>query len=221
MTLPTLSNSLYTTTQTVASIFAEVSAVLVDKALVTHDRDELIAYFNDGLAAIAAKEPRAFFVTERLSYTTGCRQYIPAGGVRFIAVQQDATKGTSPTEVDKEYMDRNFADWLSATAETGVVAFLRDKYDQRAFYVFPGVGSTARDLDVTYLKTPTQVSYVNSAYSPTVISGVGLRFEYIPPLVSYMLARALAREDEVGSQALAAGYSQDFNNFFTTDKTFA
>lgn len=220
MALPVIeSGSTNKTNASVHSVLTEVSTALSDTGNLRWTKTELTKHLVDGLHEIRARVPETAMITIRTRLEPGPLQFVPSGG-RFVAVDGDYTNGRSPTEVTKAFLDGNTPDWMTAYDSYGVRAYAKHPTNPRAFYVYPPVPATGSGTGLW----ECYLTYIDSGAAITGITDTSdfyLPGRYLPALVSYILSRAFAKDDEAGSQALAQSHYQAFLNLLSSEKTYA
>jgi hypothetical protein len=188
----------------VDDLLERASRLLNDESRVRWTSTELIEWINDGQYAICARYPAAYSNDAAVSLVAGVRQTLPSGATRLLSVECNGTDGATVTACDRTALDAAIPDWRSADyADTTVVHYMYDPIAHpREFLIFPAqpTGTTATLTAVLAMDPP----------SATAATTLPLEEKYRDSLVNYMLFRALSKDAEEGSGAMATGYFQAF-----------
>ncbi len=170
---------------------------------------ELLKWINDGQKQIVLYRPDANSqnVTETLLANSGTKQALPANGSRLLRVVRNIKAGggggRAIRKIQREALDNELPDWHESTDDGEILHYAFDNIDPKTYYVYPGVGTSDRDIEIIYLKIP------EDAANLTV--DLELDDEYRPPLVDYVIARAFMKDAEyAGNLERAQAHMQMF-----------
>lgn len=190
----------------VDDLLERASRLLNDEARTRWSSTELIEWINDGQYAVCALHPPAYSGEVTVTLVAGTRQALPAGSTRLLGEVYNDSDGSAVTPCDRSALDDAFPGWrsstyASATAEHYIYAPGSDPLE---FLLYPAqpTGTSATLSAVTAQNPP----------AATAASELPLEEKYRPALVNYLCFRALSKDAEEGSGAMAQAYYQAFES---------
>lgn len=184
----------------VSEILGKVSTVLNDSDFVRWTETELIGWINDAAAEVVIRRPYARPVVEGIILDAGPLQSIPENGIQLLDVTY-AEGGYIIGRVDRKLLDEQKPDWRRMK-QGRTKHFMFEEYRPKLFHVYPPAVAGA-EIYITYSAPPPPAS----ANTDTIDIGR----EYLSPIISFVLYRALAKDSEFGNGALAAAHYQAFS----------
>lgn len=182
---------------------------------------ELLLYVNAGQRQIVFLLPEANVVSETTALSDTVRQTLPAGGVKFISVENDDdddNPGPAITVVERDSLDSSFPEWgypahqgshlnyATAEDEHGeyfVEHVMHDPREPKTFFVFPPPNGSAQDVQLQYSKLPTALGALSGTFA--------LSDEYLNAEIEYVIYRCLMKD---GRYSMPAERRQElWNNF--------
>lgn len=182
-------------------IIRRASIVLNDEDMVRWPLAELIAWLNDGAAEVVVRRPAARAVIDTIELVEGCLQVLPEGCIELMDVVRNVG-GRPIRRTDRQLLDDIDPNWTVMKPASVVKHFTFDERAGTSFHVYPPA------------KVGVQVQALFSQAPPPATdaeSQIDLGREYIGPLVSYLLYRALAKDSEYANGALAAAHYSAFS----------
>ncbi|MGL4860505.1 MAG: DUF6682 family protein [Enterobacteriaceae bacterium] len=172
-----------------------------DPLYVRWTKPELFRWLNDGATAIVERKPSALMRFAPLELEDGALQRIPPDGIQLIAVVRNLP-GRAITKVFRALMDEVDPLWYDGKRASRILHYMQDDSMLKPFYVYPPAREGIR-IEICYSASPPEVTEEEDELL--------LAREYISPLVSFVLYRALSKDSEYANPQLAALHLQAFN----------
>lgn len=177
------------------------AATLLNDEGVRWTEPELLTYYNDGLEVIAGFRPSAFADTVSHTLTTSATRQGPVSNARGIfGVYRDGG-GTALRRVAMRTMHA-YADWASSQGTSPPTDYSLDGGEPDHFWVAPRP-SSPESVSVRIAREPARVA---AADDPVLY--LQPRFQHV--LLDYVLHRAFAKDDDVGSGEKSRMYYREF-----------
>lgn len=188
-----------------SDILTRASLLLNDIEYVTYTKDELLLWAYDGAAAILRVRPPAGTETEDVTLVEGPLQTLDENAILLSDVIR--VKGGRPLErTQRRQLDTWEPDWYQAEPTSKLIHFTYDERKPTQFYVYPPAkADTVVEALVVRLPDPFEED-----------SDIPLSPEYINPLTSYVVHRAIAKDTEYADTQLAAMFYQQFSEALGT-----
>jgi len=192
----------------------ECSNLLYDETGVRWPEAELLDYLNAGITAVLVYKPDAYVVDSTVQLATGSRQTIPADGVEFLEMINNAgsggaTPGRAIRKVDRNHLDHMTPDWHTTTGSQ-VLHYTFDPRNPKVFYIYPHV-STTWYARINYTGIPDRLTATSEDVPISEI--------YQTPLVNWVMAYAHAKNFKAGDANRSNMYLSRFNDFFGVKTT--
>ena len=184
----------------VSEILGKVSTVLNDSDFVRWTETELIGWINDAAVEVVIRRPHANTVIKALTLVDGPLQTIPSDGIQFIEVGSTA-EGYVVGRIDRKLLDYQMPGWRIAKPGR-TKHYMFENKSPLLFAVYPPAIAGAV-LGIVYSARPEIVSRPEDS--------VALGYEYLSPIVSFVLYRALSKDSEFASGQLAVAHYQAFS----------
>lgn len=203
---------------TAQELIDEVRRTIHDEVVTYRWADaELIDYMNAGLRQTVVLVPEAN-TTESVETITNviARQSLPTGGIKFMKVARNyADDGTTPQGavryVEKDVLDSFDPDWeydvsIKADGANFFEHYCHDPREKGVYYLYPPQAAASKKVAIMYSANPTAIAVVGDTFS--------LNDEYINPVVTYMVYRALTKESR---DSLPTAFRQElWDNYLTS-----
>lgn len=190
----------------VQDILRRVSTVLNDDQYVRWEVPELLDWINDAGAEIVIRRPAARAERRVLKLAAGAYHDIPDDARTLLDVRRNMgfdgqTPGMPVQRCERHLIDDTTPNWYTSKQSESVRHFMYDERAPKEFFTWPPA--------VAGIHIDTLLSVV----PPTVgeSDSVDLDREYMGPIVSYTLYRALAKDSEYANGQLAAAHFNAFN----------
>lgn len=190
----------------VGDVLARLGHLLNDPTLTTWTDEELVAWVNDGAAAIVDRRPAARTVIRAHVLAEGSLQRLPAGGLMLIDMPRNlGMDGKTPGRViriaDRQMLDDDDPDWHAQPPASLVRHYTFDERAPTAFYVYPPARAGVQ-VELVFSETPPAVSKPDEQ--------IDLAPVFLPVLVDYVAYRALSKDDAEANAAAAVARYQAF-----------
>lgn len=184
-----------------ASVITNSAALtLVDVAHVTWSEPELLGYLNEALRATALVKLDTVTKQQSVSLVEGVLQDLPSDAIALIAIPRNVS-GRVVTEVDQQLLDEVQRFWPAGTPEPTVEHYTVNPASPRQFNVFPPNDGTGAVVAL-YGVVPPELTVVSDP--------IPVNDTYEQPLISYVLARAYAKNTKRQDLTKAAAAMQDW-----------
>ena len=186
-------------TTTVASVISRAATILQDVAMTRWTQAMHVTHLNEGQLALVKIKPDANTKTVTVALVAGAKQTNPADCIGIVELRQNAN-GAAILPCDRKALDAFSPLWMT-TPVSATVAHYMDDPQPDTFYVYPAQPGSPASVVMTYVAIPVTAAYGDN---------IGVRDIYADSLVSYLLYKAYAMEDEAGSAEKAVAYLQMF-----------
>lgn len=205
---------------TAAQVMTLAGRLLHDEEAVRWTFPELADWINEAVKAIVLAKPSASSDTVTLALQAGTLQQIGDTHLALLRLVRNITAAGPPRiggrvvrVTSRQSLDAQAPDWHNpddTPFKKEVRQFVYDEQDPRSFYVYPGNdGSGTVEAVVSILPAP-----VAATGDVTVLASygqdVGLSDIYQPPLVDYVVYRAMSKDDTGSNPAGALAHYQAF-----------
>lgn len=187
---------------TALQIMTRAGYILNDQAMTTWTDTELLAHINEAILETINVRPDSASVTETVTLAAGTRQTLPAGGIRFIALDRNAS-GQGIIEEQLAKIQRNNPGWASTPASATIRAYMFSPASPKEYLVFPPSNGAA-SVVLRYAKQPAALTSNNDT--------LPLDDVYAGAILNYVLHRATMKEGS--GKAQFSG--MHFNNFLSS-----
>lgn len=186
-------------TTTVASVISRAATLLQDTAMTRWTQAMHVTNLNEGSIELVKIKPDAKTKTATLALVAGAKQSNPADCIEIIELRQNAN-GAAILPCDRKALDSFSPNWMTTPVSATVKHYMDDPQPD-TFYVYPAQPTSPGSVVMTYVAMPATVAYGGN---------IEVRDIYAEKLVSYLLYKAYALEDEAGAAEKAAAYLQLF-----------
>lgn len=205
---------------TAASIMTLVGRNLSDEDAVRWTLPELCGWINEAVKAIILAKPSACASQIALSLQAGTLQAIGTGNLALLRLVRNLTSAGPPrvggriiTPTSRETLDAQEPYWHDPSKvryRKEARQFVYDEENPLNFYVYPGNDGTGL-VEALVSKLPTAIA---ASGDPALLASyeqdVGLQELYQPPILDYVLFRALSKDDTVANATGATMHYQAF-----------
>lgn len=191
----------------VQDILRRVSTVLNDDQHVRWGVPELLDWINDAGAEIVIRRPAARAERRVIKLVDGAYQTIPDDARTLLDIRRNMgfdgqTPGMPIQRCERHLIDDTTPGWYQSKKSESVRHFMYDERAPKEFFIWPPAIADAQ-VDVLLSVIPPRVEDENGS--------VDLGPEYMGPILSYTLYRALAKDSEYANGQLAAAHFNAFN----------
>lgn len=186
-------------TTTVASVITRAATLLQDTAMTRWTQDMHLTNLNEGSIELVKIKPDAKIKTVTVALVAGAKQTNPADCIEIIELRQNAG-GAVILPCDRKALDSFAANWMTTPISATVRHYMDDPQPD-TFYVYPAQPAAPGSVVMTYAAMPNAVVYGGN---------IDVRDIYAEKLISYLMYRAYALEDEAGAAEKAVAYLQLF-----------
>jgi len=189
----------------VSEVTKRANLLLNDIENVTYTIDELLYWAYDGTAAILRARPPAGTQTEEIALVEGALQTLSDSAILLSDVIR--VIGGRPIErTSRRQLDSWEPDWYQTLPTSKIVHFTYDERKPTQFYVYPpAIAGTV--VEALVVRMPEVF---------TIASSVPMGPEYIDPLTSYVVHRAISKDSEYADTQLAVMFYQQFSDALGT-----
>lgn len=189
-----------------SDVLDKAAIILLDSPNDRWTSAELIDYLNLAQKELAKHKPAASKTRVSVIFVTGTQQSLPVGGVMLLDldrnIKSDDSIGNAIRYADKASLDSFDPDWHLAAEETQTESYCYDaKMDPKIYWISPPVKVGGKG-ELVYAKIPTTVIATTDT--------LDLDDDYEAPLVDYVVARALSKDNEVQDLQKASAFYQAF-----------
>jgi len=163
------------------------------------DYQDLINWYNFGTRRIVSIDPRANPITVAIALANGIKQTIPSGGIAWLNVIRNmGTDGSTPgrgiVQTTLEALSRSYPSYSTETASATIYNWMPDVADKTIFRVYPPASAPSY-VEIEYGKVPTIIVY--DAAGDWQNAFIGIKENYIDPLMNYLLHRAFGKDTDI------------------------
>ena len=184
-----------------SDILTPARGTLLDASAVAWSDAELLGYLNEGIRETVLVKPDVYPVRGALALAAGIVQVLPADGVVLIDITHNVASGRVVTVTDLALLQEANRFYPAATQQAEVENFATDPRDPRRYIVFPP-NNAAGSVYAVYGGTPAGLATTGDTFPLTDV--------YQPPLISYVLSRAYAKNSKRQDLTKAAAYRQQW-----------
>ncbi len=198
-------------------IASKVHELMVDFDGDTYTSDQLVEWINEAQRAVCLVRPDAKVSTSILTLVAGVKQSLPAASRRLMRITMNMSSGDYGTAtrgapvngpINMRLWDRYDETWaaVKSPAPTAVEEYAYALSNPTVFWVRPGmVSGTALYLEAELADLPTDLSVIGDS--------IDLKDVYSPPIINYVAACFLLRDDERTPNHIRGQYHMQ--QFFT------
>lgn len=182
---------------------------------------ELCQWINEAVKAIVLAKPSSTATSITLNLAAGTYQTVGTSYLSLLRVVRNISAAGPPRVggrfiaiTSRDMLDSQVPYWHDSAQtpykkEVRQVCF--DEETPRDFYVYPGNDATGI-VEVVVSKLPTAIAATGDAYALASYTGqdVGLPDIYLPPLLDYVLYRALSKDSPDAAPQSAMAHYQVF-----------
>lgn len=185
-----------------------VAITLNDTEYVHWTLPELLSHLNEAAAAVINRRPEAGVRrTVQMALSAGSYQLLPDEATELIDVvrniNSDGSAGRAIRLTDRQLLDDIDPDWHSMKPVSAVKNYTFDKRAPKVFYVYPPAKDQAK-IELIQAELPAEVASLDDELE--------MDRQYLEPLVSFVLYRALSKETEYANGQIAAAHYQAFTD---------
>ena len=192
----------------VADVLARVALILNDVDFVRWTKPELFGWINDAAGEIVIRRPPAGAKTAAITLAEGVLQSLPAGSHLLIDVVRNLPNGRRITVAERHRLEESVPNWYGMKPSSAIRHYSYEDRNPQQFYVYPPAVAGA------------MVEAVIAAIPPKITdesASLELGAEYIGPIVSYVVYRALLKDSEYANGQVAIAHFQAFSEALGTN----
>jgi hypothetical protein len=167
---------------------------------------ELISWINEAAGALVTIRPSAGAKLVILPLAAGTQQLLGDDVVQLLDVVRNVgadgvTPGRAIRLAERHLFDSADPDWHTRAGKATIKHYIYDDRTPNVFYVYPpALADTKVQASITAMPAPVL----------TEADDLDLDAQFESALVNYIVFRALAKDSEYASGAIATGYYQAF-----------
>lgn len=192
----------------VADVLARVALILNDVDFVRWTKPELFGWINDAAGEIVIRRPPAGAKTAAITLAEGVIQSLPAGSHLLIDVVRNLPNGRRITVAERHRLEESAPNWYGMNPARSIRHYSYEDRNPQQFYVYPPAVAGS------------MVEAVIAAIPPKITdesASLELGAEYIGPIVSYVVYRALLKDSEYSNGQVAIAHFQAFSEALGTN----
>lgn len=183
---------------------ATARSILKDAGVVTYSAADLLRYANDALDAILKLAPHWFHTRDDLACVAGeTEQTLSFADAHALVNVERVVGGSAVIRCDRAVLDRYNPAWEADTA-AAAMNWMPSASNPVAFSIYPKA-PVGQSLEVVYVRVPGE--YTDSA-------DTGLPDSLAPAVADYIVAMAMAQDDEHVLAQRSAQFMDAFTAFF-------
>ena len=186
----------------VADVLARVGLILNDVDYVRWTKPELFGWINDAAGEIVIRRPPAGAKTAAITLVEGVSQSLPADSHLLMDVVRNLPNGRRITVAERHRLEESVPNWYGMKPSSAIRHYSYEDRNPQQFYVYPPAVAGA------------MVEAVIAAIPPKITdesASLELGAEYIGPIVSYVVYRALLKDSEYANGLVAVAHFQAFS----------
>lgn len=205
---------------TAQQVMVLAGRLLQDESAIRWTFQELCDWINEAVKAIVLARPAASSQTITMALQAGTLQALPDSYLSLLrltrnisAVGPPRVGGRTIRVTTRDALDISFPDWHNPKFNKYAAAvrqFIYDEDDPLSFYVYPGNDGTGV-VEGIVSELPALVAATGD---PTMIASydvaISLKDIYQPPVVDYVVYRAMSKDDTAANPAGAQSHFQAF-----------
>ena len=192
----------------VADVLARVGLILNDVDFVRWTKAELFGWINDAAGEIVIRRPPAGAKTIEVTLISGVSQTLPAGSHLLMDVVRNLPTGRRITAAERHRLEESVPNWYGMAASSTLRHYCYEDRNPQQFYVYPPATAGAK-VEAVIAFVPPKISDETATLE--------LGAEYIGPLVSYVVYRALLKDSEYANGQVAVAHFQAFSEALGTN----
>ena len=192
----------------VADVLARVGLILNDVDYVRWTKPELFGWINDAAGEIVIRRPPAGAKTAAITLVEGVSQSLPADSHLLMDVVRNLPNGRRITVAERHRLEESVPNWYGMNPSNVIRHYSYEDRNPQQFYVYPPAVAGA------------MVEAVIAAIPPKITdesASLELGAEYIGPIVSYVVYRALLKDSEYANGQVAIAHFQAFSEALGTN----
>lgn len=192
----------------VADVLSRVGLILNDVEFIRWTKPELFGWINDGAGEIVIRRPPAGAKTAELTLVAGVSQSLPANSHLLMDIVRNLPTGRRITVAERHRLEESVPNWYGMPGAAAIRHYCYDDRNTQQFYVYPPA--------VEGSKVEAVIACVPPAIADETAT-LDLGAEYIGPLVSYVVYRALLKDSEYANGQVAVAHFQAFSEALGTN----
>lgn len=192
----------------VADVLSRVGLILNDVEFVRWTKPELFGWINDGAGEIVIRRPPAGAKTVELSLVAGVKQSLPENSHLLMDIVRNLPNGRRITVAERHRLEESVPNWYGMSGSAVVRHYSYEDRNPQQFYVYPPA-LAATKVEAVIACVPPKIA------DETAMLELGA--EYIGPLVSYVVYRALLKDSEYANGQVAVAHFQAFSEALGTN----
>jgi hypothetical protein len=192
----------------VSDVLARVGLILNDVDFVRWTKSELFGWINDAAGEIVIRRPPAGARTTEVTLIAGVSQTLPAGAHLLMDVVRNLPVGRRITVAERHRLEESVPGWYEMKSSGTLRHYCYEDRNPQQFYVYPPATAGAK-VEAVIAFVPPKIA------DETAMLELGA--EYIGPLVSYVVYRALLKDSEYANGQVAVAHFQAFSEALGTN----
>lgn len=192
----------------VADVLARVGLILNDVDFVRWTKPELFGWINDAAGEIVIRRPPAGAKTTAIILAEGVSQSLPAGSHLLMDVVRNLPNGRRITVAERHRLEESAPNWYGMNPASSIRHYSYDDRNPQQFYVYPPAVAWAM-VEAVIASIPPKITDETATLE--------LGAEYIGPIVSYVVYRALLKDSEYANGQVAIAHFQAFSEALGTN----
>ena len=192
----------------VADVLARVGLILNDVDYVRWTKPELFGWINDAAGEIVIRRPPAGAKTAAITLVEGVSQSLPADSHLLMDVVRNLPNGRRITVAERHRLEESVPNWYGMNPSNVIRHYSYEDRNPQQFYVYPPAVAGAM-VEAVIAAIPPKITEESASLE--------LGAEYIGPIVSYVVYRALLKDSEYANGQVAIAHFQAFSEALGTN----
>lgn len=192
----------------VADVLARVGLILNDVDYVRWTKPELFGWINDAAGEIVIRRPPAGAKTAAITLVEGVSQSLPADSHLLMDVVRNLPNGRRITVAERHRLEESVRNWYGMNPSSAIRHYSYEDRNPQQFYVYPPAVAGAM-VEAVIASIPPKITDESASLE--------LGAEYIGPIVSYVVYRALLKDSEYANGQVAIAHFQAFSEALGTN----
>ena len=191
----------------VSDVLTRLSILLLDEDFTRWSKDELIAWMNDAVGEIVVRLPAAGGKVMPITLVDGVLQTLPDSVMSIFDITRNLPNGKGIHIAERQRIEESDPDWYSLYPSTRIIHYCYDVRTPNLFYVYPPAQAGIQ-VEASISAAPT----INA-----MDDSIDIASEYMSPIVSYCMYRAMMKDAEYSNAQISVAYFQAFSEALGTN----
>lgn len=192
----------------VSDVLSRLSILLMDEDFIRWEKAELIGWMNDAVGEIVVRRPAAGGRTITATLSAGVLQSVEDNVILIFDIIRNLPNGIGIHIAERQRLEEADPDWYSTEGTTSIKHYCYDNRVPNKFYVYPPAAEGAQ-VEMSVSMTPAIVT--------DEAEEIDIAEEYISPIVSYCMYRAMMKDAEYSNAQISVAYFQAFSEALGTN----